>query len=664
MFGGHGGSHHAFRDTQDSIARWHWRRSSGTLAETQYALARHSQSQKDQKISPFKALLTPRRRDPSSLLRTIRHSVLKWEHRMLWRGFSAWRISCEVARKAEASSGARKRESDAQSVRVKEEFERLRRQFAEKLQRAEQKYKDQITTATTRLIASVVLNAYKRVLERTWMRWVVLTKNRCIAELRQDLRRAASKPDKFLSARMAQMEAAMARDQRNAKIKAMILQRLMSGKRRVLYAFHKNALDSKAAKLELAARNKRVKEMILQRLMSGKRRVFYAFHKHALDSKAAKTELAARNKAVQNMILTRLMSGTRQVFYAFHKNAADSKVEKIELAVRNAKIKEMILQRFMSGKRQVFYVFHKNAVGAKIVQMELEARNKAVQSMILTRLMSGKRHVLYAFKKNAADSKLEKMELEARNKRVKEMILTRLMSGKRHVFFAFHKNAMQSKVVKMKLEARNKAVQSMILTRFMSGKRHVFYAFLKNATDCKADKAALAARLEKEKIEITAREDKIKSMILQRLMSGKRHVLYAFLKNATDCIAGRAALAVREERVKDHDPAAPHGRATTRAACLSQERHRLQSREDEARRPRGKSQDHDPAAPHGRAAARAACFPQERHRLQSRESRAQISPGAGKNQARRSRGEDQVSNPAAPHERQTARILRFFQARL
>ena len=44
----------------------------------------------------------------------------------------------------------------------------------------------------------------------------------------------------------------------------MILQRLMSGKRRVFFAFHKNAVDSKIERVETAARNAKVRAMVLQ----------------------------------------------------------------------------------------------------------------------------------------------------------------------------------------------------------------------------------------------------------------------------------------------------------------------------------------------------------------------------------------------------------------
>ena len=327
----------------------------------------------------------------------------------------------------------------------------------------------------------------------------------------------------------------------------MILQRLMGGQRRVLHAFLKNATDSKAEKMKLAAREERVKTMILQRLMGGQRRVLHAFLKNATDCKAERAarksrqeqeriRLAAREEKIKSLILQRLMSGKRHVFYAFFKHASDERAERVEeaarlekermeLAVREDKIKSMILQRLMSGKRHVLYAFLKNATDCIAGRAALAVREERVKTMILQRLMSGKRQVFYVFHKNAVAAKVVQMELEARNARVKEMILQRLMSGKRRVLHAFLKYATGCKLLRIKiasereqraaemakLAARNQAVKAMILQRLMSVKRQVFYVFHKNAVEAKV-----------VKIELAARDAKVKAMILRRLMSGKR----------------------------------------------------------------------------------------------------------------------------------------------
>ena len=122
---------------------------------------------------------------------------------------------------------------------------------------------------------------------------------------------------------------------RNEKVKEMILQRLMSGKRRVFYAFHKHAVKCKVEKMELAARNEKVKEMILQRLMSGKRRVFYAFHKHA-EMQGGEDGAGRTKRKSQGDDSATPDERQATVFYAFHKHAVET-VKKIEYTAERAK---------------------------------------------------------------------------------------------------------------------------------------------------------------------------------------------------------------------------------------------------------------------------------------------------------------------------------------
>ena len=84
-------AHSAFAETQDSIARWHWRRSSGMLAETQHALSRSRR--KTSEVSPiFPMSLSWRQaKHPQHrtwLLKTVRGALRKWNHHLLWKGFS------------------------------------------------------------------------------------------------------------------------------------------------------------------------------------------------------------------------------------------------------------------------------------------------------------------------------------------------------------------------------------------------------------------------------------------------------------------------------------------------------------------------------------------------------------------------------------------------
>ena len=91
----------------------------------------------------------------------------------------------------------------------------------------------------------------------------------------------------------------------------------------------------------------------------------------------------------------------------------------------------------------------------------------------------------------------------------------------------------------MELAARNEKVKEMILQRLMSGSD----VFLCLPQAC--------CEMQGEKMELAARNEKVKEMILQRLMSGKLTGLLCLPQACCEMQGGEDELAARNEKVKE-----------------------------------------------------------------------------------------------------------------
>ena len=242
----------------------------------------------------------------------------------------------------------------------------------------------------------------------------------------------------------------------------------MSYKRLTLHALKKHTVEHKIRKIQLAARGDKVKRMILQRLMSGKRRVFQLLRCHTELAREAKRRYQLRVNESLRFLSSRIIFQKRHVLQKWNRFTAERKRMK-EVRDRAYAAAMRKFQEILSSTKQ--HSFTKWARLTKQVRSSyVVAMAKFKHSMMYSKRDSFSRWVQYAH-----DVRLRRVVENSQMRAVLEIVKQQNGGVLRRAMAKWHRLVLANKLESKRISHREARMLDMMSNLLAKGIRRILH---------------------------------------------------------------------------------------------------------------------------------------------------------------------------------------------